>query len=136
MSYSYNDKGLLSKKLEGKRSTVYFYDTMNRLIKIEICSSAGVPPVLDSGRPAPGSSAGVPPVASSSITLLSYNSAGKLISIADESGKIEFAYDAFGRVTSEKGLVGKIHYEYNSQGLLSGKACMFSRKDAKFQDRL
>ncbi len=133
MSYSYNDKGLLSKKLEGKRSTVYSYDNMNRLIKIEVCSSAGVPPVLDSGRPAPGSSAGVPPVASSSITLLSYNSAGKLISIADESGKIEFAYDSFGRITSEKGAVGEIRYEYNNIGLLSGKECMFSRKDAKAQ---
>jgi len=40
VSYSYNDRGLLSQKLEGNRTTVYSYDTMNRLTKILIEASA------------------------------------------------------------------------------------------------
>ena len=116
VSYSYNDCGLLSKKLEGDRTTVHSYDTMNRLIKIEITQSK----TALSGR-------------QSSTTLLSYSSDGKLISIVDESGKIEFTYDAFGRITSEKGAVGEIRYEYNNCGLLSTQECSFSRKDAETQ---
>ncbi len=117
VSYSYNEKGLLSKKLEGKRTTVYSYDTMNRLAKIEISQSSN------------GGASSTRPL--SSTTLLSYSSAGKLISIADESGKMEFTYDSFGRITSEKSEVGEIRYKYNSQGLLSNKECSFSHKDTK-----
>jgi YD repeat-containing protein len=88
---------------------VYSYDPMNRLVNIEISQGT-----------------------EKAITALTYSSSGKLLEISDESGKISFTYDSFGHVTSETGEVGVIKYEYNNRGLLSGKECIFSRKDAEF----
>ncbi|MEI6424778.1 MAG: RHS repeat-associated core domain-containing protein, partial [Lentisphaerota bacterium] len=137
VTYSYNDRGLLSQKLEGNRTTVYSYDTMNRLTKILIedaSASKGRARLAETASNGGSSSTSTAVIdRQSSTTLLSYSSTGKLISISDESGKIEFAYDSFGRVTNEKGAVGEIRYEYNNIGLLSAKECMFSHKDTKAQ---
>ncbi len=118
VTYSYNDRGLLSKKVEADRITGYTYDSLNRLVKIEIS---------EKGR------AVIPGRQSSSVTNLVYSNYGKLIEISDESGRVNFSYDSFGRVTSETGEIGVIKYEYNNLGLLSAKECMFSHKDTKSQ---
>jgi len=100
VTYSYNDRGLLSQKLEGNRTTVYSYDTMNRLTKILIEDAsaskgrARLAETASNGGSSSTSTAGID--RQSSTTLLSYSSTDKFISIADESGKIEFAYDSFG----------------------------------------
>jgi YD repeat-containing protein len=121
-----------AKELESNRVTLYSYDNMNRLTKISIpdgwarssCPKSGDAEHLEGqGKYALVASRGD---RATSETFLTYSSLGRLLSVSDENGKIEFTYDSFGRVTSETGEVGVIKYEYNSRGLLSAKECMFS----------
>ncbi|MFZ2656917.1 MAG: hypothetical protein WAX69_18430, partial [Victivallales bacterium] len=103
VSYSFNEKGLLEKKIESDRITEYYYDNLNRMVKFEISQGT-----------------------KKSITNLRYNADSKLVDVAVDNGRLEFAYDGFSRIISEKGIVGSINYKYDSAGKLSEKICEIS----------